>query len=61
MSNLLLNYIVEKNHHKFRRDCDIVLAESFSKEKLEPAERMTVRFEKMMEAETPVILDNEKI
>jgi len=57
----LLNYITEKQHHKFRKECDELFAEEFSKRGLSPIERMTERFEKMMEMETPVILPNEQI
>ena len=63
MSKKLLNYVVSKEHHKFRKDCPSLenLSEEFSKEKLSPAERMTRRFEMVAKLETPVLLPDEKI
>ena len=56
MNKELYNFIVEKNHLKYRKEIEI----SFDKT-MSPIERMTYRFEKMTEAETPVLLENEKI
>lgn len=61
MSKELWEYITEKRHLRFRRDMDINFAKEFSEKKLKSIERMTQRFEKLMQLETPVILDNEKI
>ena len=63
MSKELLNYVVSKEHHKFRKDCPSLenLSEEFAKEKLSPAERMTRRFEMVAKLETPVLLPDEKI
>lgn len=63
MDMLLYNFVLQKKHHKYRRnfpeyDC---LAETFKKEKLSPKERMTRRFELLSGLETPVLLDGEKI
>ncbi len=63
MNKKLYDYIVNGEHHKFRREISEYndLAERFSKEKLSPKERMTRRFELLSKAETPVLLENEKI
>ena len=56
MNKQLYNFIVEKQHHKYRRTIEIEFDKSMT-----PIERMTYRFEKMAEAETPMLLENEKI
>lgn len=61
MSSNLLKMVIEKNHYRYRKECPIEFAEVFSAQKLEPKERMTQRFERMCELETPVILEEEKI
>ena len=63
MSRTLLNYIVKKEHHKYRKDHPelIGLAEDFSKAGLSPKERMTRRFELLAGLEAPVFLPEEKI
>ncbi len=61
MSKKLLKYILDREHHKFRRDCGVDFASQFSEQKLSPIERMTVRFEALCKMETPVILPDEKI
>lgn len=63
MNKELYDFILNKKHHKFRRDFPEYenIAEQFAKEKLSPKERMTRRFELMAKLETPVILENEKI
>ncbi len=58
---MLLDYIRNKEHHKFRTLCSVNFAEEFSKQKLEPAERMARRFEMLADMQTPVILPEEKI
>lgn len=59
----LSNYIVDKKHHKFRRDFPEYenLAEKFKSENLDAKERMTRRFEFLSSLETPVLLPDEKI
>ena len=52
----LYNYILNKEHHKYRKEIEI----SFDKY-MSPIERMAYRFEVISKAETPVILKNEKI
>lgn len=52
----LYDYILNKEHHKFRKDISLEFDKTMS-----PIERMTYRFEEMCKAETPVILEGEKI
>ncbi len=52
----LYDYIVNKEHHKFRKEISLTFDKSMS-----PIERMTYRFEQVCKAETPVILAEEKI
>lgn len=61
MSKELLNYIVNREHHKFRKDFNVDLASEFKAQGLSPKERMTRRFEILSKAETPVFLPDEKI
>ena len=56
MNEELYNLILNKKHHKFRKEIKITFDKNMS-----PIERMTYRFEKLCEAETPVILENEQI
>lgn len=56
MNKKLYDFIVEKKHHQYRKTVDI----SFDRE-MSPIERMTYRFEMLTRAETPVLLDGEKI
>ncbi|MBQ4564014.1 MAG: pyruvate formate-lyase [Lachnospiraceae bacterium] len=63
MSERLKNYLINREHHQFRRD-DVevqTIAEEFMAAKLCPKERMTRRFERLAKAETPVLLPEEKI
>ncbi len=53
---MLKDYILKKEHHKFRKDISITFDSSMS-----PEERMCYRFEKLCQAETPIILPGEKI
>lgn len=53
---MLKDYVVNKNHHKFRREFSL----SFDPES-SPEERMCYRFEQLCKAETPVILPGEQI
>ncbi len=57
----LLDYIVKKEHHKFRRPSGLDLAAEYSARGLSPVERMADRFERIISLETPVILPDEKI
>jgi len=61
MSELLLDYILNKEHHKFRKDYTINLANDYKKKGLSPVERMADRFERLTKAETPQLLPDEKI
>ena len=56
MDKNLYQYILNKSHHQYRKEIEIKFDESMT-----AVERMTYRFEKMCEAETPVILKNEQI
>ncbi len=57
----LIQFIIAKQHHKFRKEVDWNLSEEYSAKGLTPVERMTDRFERLCAAETPVILEGEKI
>ncbi len=57
----LRDFIVSKEHHKYRRRLPENLAECFSREGLSHRERMTRRFVYLASKEKPVILDGEKI
>lgn len=63
MSELLKNYIVNREHHKFRKEYPEYanLPEKFHEQGLSPIERMTRRFELFSKLETPVLLPDEKI
>lgn len=61
MNKNLYNYIVNKEHHKFRHSVDWNLGEEYSAKGLSPMERMADRFERMIKEEKPVILPDEKI
>lgn len=63
MNKKLYDYIVNKEHHKFRKDFPEyeALAEEYAGLGLEPKERMTRRFELLVGLETPVLLEGEKI
>ncbi len=56
MDRNLYEYILNKEHHKYRKNIEITFDQSMT-----PIERMTYRFEQMAKAETPVILENEQI
>jgi len=57
----LYKFIVGKEHHQFRRTVQWDLATEFSARGLTPIERMAERFQRLTEAETPVILEGEQI
>ena len=60
MSKALLDYILKKEHHKFRINAP-EFAEEYKEKGLSPIERMTDRFEKLCSLETPHFLPEEKI
>ena len=57
----LYNYILNKEHHKYRHFVDWNLAEEFSSKGLSPIERMSERFTRLCNEEKAVILENEQI
>lgn len=61
MDKKLYQFILNKEHHKFRHHIDWNLAEEFSNSNLSPIERMAERFERMCNVEQPVILEGEQI
>ena len=63
MSNYLklYNFILNKEHHKYRHSVDWDLASEYSKKGLSPIERMADRFTKLCDEEKAVILEDEKI
>lgn len=63
MSQRLLDYIVSKKHHQFRRDFPEYehIGSEYQKLGLSPKERMTRRFELLTSLETPVLLPDERI
>ncbi|MBR6743246.1 MAG: pyruvate formate-lyase [Clostridia bacterium] len=61
MNRLLYDYIVNKEHHKFRHTVDWDLSGEYSKNSLSAIERMADRFERVCKEEKAVILENEKI
>ena len=61
MKQSLYDFILAKKHHSFRSNYDIELSEIYSKAGLSPVERMADRFERLMKAQTPHILDGELI
>ena len=63
MSKILLDYVVSKKHHQFRKEHPEIngIAEEYKKLGLSPKERMTRRFELLAGLEEPVLLPDEKI
>jgi len=61
MNRLLYDYIINKEHHKFRHTVDWDLGGEYSKNSLSAIERMADRFERVCKEEKAVILENEKI
>ena len=61
MNKNLYNFILNKEHHKFRHSVSWDLANEYNKKGLSPIERMTDRFEKLTKEEAPVILEGQKI
>ncbi len=61
MNNNLYNFILNKEHHKFRHEVDWDLAQEYSQKGLSPIQRMTDRFDKLTKEEKAVILDGQQI
>ena len=61
MSEKLLNFVLNKEHHAFRVDYTEDLAKIYSEKGMNPRERMTDRFERLCRAQVPHILPDEKI
>ena len=63
MSKILRDFITSKKHHTYRKTVEEIsnMSKEFSALGLSPKERMTRRFEKMTELQTPVFLPDEKI
>ena len=61
MNKSLYNYIINKEHHKYRHSVDWELAEEYSNKNLSPIERMADRFERLCNEEKAVILEGEQI
>lgn len=63
MSTVLKNYIVNREHHQYRKDFEEYknLSQEYKAQGLCPKERMTRRFELLTSLETPVFLPDEKI
>ena len=63
MSSVLKQFIINREHHQFRKDHPELenLASEYQKEGLCPKERMIRRFELLSGLETPVLLPEEKI
>lgn len=57
----LYNLIINREHHQFRKSVEWNLAEEYCAKSLSPIERMADRFERLCEAEKPVILEGEQI
>ncbi len=61
MNKFLYDFIVGKEHHKFRHTVDWNLGEEYKAKGLTPAERMSDRFARVCNEEKAVILENEQI
>ena len=61
MNRNLYEFIVNKEHHKYRHTVDWNLGEEYAKKDLPPIERMADRFERMCNEERAVILEGEQI
>ena len=57
----MLQCILDKKHHKYRRDLNINIAACFAQQHIAPVRRVSKRLCKVLQHETPVILDNERI
>jgi len=61
MNRQFYDFIITKQHHKYRHTVKWTLDEEYSKRNLSPIERMQDRFTKLCQEETPVIFENEQI
>lgn len=57
----ILEYILSKEHHQFRQGIVPNLAEEFFQKGMSPIQRVSEKLSRVLEAEKPVILDNERI
>ena len=57
----LYDYILNKEHHKYRHNVEWNLAEEYANKGLSPIERMRDRFTRLCDEEKAVILDGEQI
>ena len=57
----LHNFILNKEHHRYRHPVDWNLAEDYCAKGLKPIERMSDRFERLCDEEKAVILEGEQI
>ena len=57
----ILQFIIEKKHHKYRKDFDVDLVKSFSEHNIIPMIRVSKRLSTILKNEVPVILDDERI
>ncbi len=61
MNKKLYDFILNKEHHKYRHSVDWDLAEEYAAKGLTPVERMADRFERLCDEEKAVILEGEQI
>ncbi len=61
MNKKLYDFILNKEHHKYRHSVDWDLAAEYSAKNLSAVERMSDRFEKLCQEEKAVILEGEQI
>ncbi len=61
MNRKLYSFILDKQHHKYRKSVDWNLADSYAQKTLTPLERMADRFERLCNEEKAVILEGEQI
>lgn len=61
MNRNLYNFILNKEHHKYRHSVDWDLASEYAKKGLSPVERMADRFTRLCDEEKAVILEKEQI
>lgn len=54
-------YVINREHHKYRKDCGVDFSHEFSERRLSPEERMTERFERLLAMEEPHISAGERI
>lgn len=57
----VFNFILNKQHHKFRHSVEWDLAREYAQQKLSPVERIADRFERLCREEQAIILEGEQI